>query len=270
MPKVSMPKISLPKFKFPKLLNGGKGENGGKGGKGPFKWLFKKKVLISLGICAAVIVGGAYMMRGMKTESLYSVAAANLAEVRYYMLSADTANYGVQFYTGVREAEYSQDGKATESTPFAVLNVNGKDAAFRDIKTLTGNLLVGGTSIPFTLQKTNLKTPLNFAADIIESIPATITADTPIDISFNIQNVEKPRVTLANAMDKDAISWDRALRVAVDEVGSKIKGTQFETYVTIIDNVAKDSGAFWFVKFYKADGTTEYAVVAPDGSVIKK
>ena len=70
-------------------------------------------------------------------------------------------------------------------------------------------------------------------------------------------------------METDAVSWKTALEKATDKVGDKIKKAKsFEVYVKIINDMAKDSGAFWYVQFITAEGTTHFCVIAPDGSVI--
>ena len=249
MRKPQLPKLKLPKIKFP----------------GRRFWL-GKKFLISAGLALVVVIGGILILNSNKKDSFYKTAMQNVAEARMYMKAAQTDKTTVQFIVGVREEPYKQDGTAAKPTPFVLVNVNGDDT-LKDFNQIDGSVKIGNDIFPVTLLQ-NPYNPLNFSFDIIKSLTREINPDEAVEVTLFIADNNHPTFQLQNTMDADAITWDKAVRVAADKMGDKLKNQAFETYVTIMHNVAEDSGAFWYVQFITKDGKTHYAVIAPDGSAI--
>ena len=248
-------KLKLPKIKLPKVRLGKK------------FWL-GKKFLIGAGLAIVVAVGGVLVWRGMQRDSLYKIAAANVAEARFYMKAAETPTLGVQFYVGMREEPYGQDGKAGKAVSFAVINVEGNDS-LKDFPQIEGTVKIGNEQYPIVLLQ-NPYNPLNFTYDIIKSLNREVKADEAVEVTLFITDTNHPTLALENAFAADAVTWDEALRVATDKVGDKVKNQKFETYVTIVSPKAQDSSAYWYVQFVTDEGKTHYCVVAADGSAVSK
>jgi hypothetical protein len=230
-----------------------------------FKKIFNKKAIVAIGLAAVVAVGGFFVYNGMKKDKVYEMAIKNVAEARHFMKDAVVTGLTVQFYAGMREEPYSQNGVAAKQVAFAVVNVNGNEA-FKSIDQIEGTVKIANEQYPIMLLK-NPYNPLNFTYDIIQSLSQSPKSSDEVEISLFV-NGDSKTILLADAFDGTAISWDAALKIATETIGAKLQGKTFESYVTIINNVAKDSGAFWYVQFITDEGKTHYCVVAPDGTAI--
>jgi len=226
-----------------------------------------KKFLLVAAVVVALLAGGIFaifQMQGTSKNDMYKTALSNVSEARHYMKSATTASLDVQFFSGMREEPYSQNGIAGKPTAFAIINVDSKDGALKGLGQIEGTVKIGEEQVPIMLTR-NPYDPNNFAADI----GRLVDAGKPVEVTLFITNTNHPTLQLVPAFDDKAVSWKDALRVATNKVGGKLKGTKnFEVHVKIINNVAKDSGAFWYIQFITDEGKTYFCVVAPDGSVI--
>ena len=249
-------KLKLPKLKLPKI----KLKLPGK------KFWLGKKFLISASLAVVVIFGGIFIGNSMKRDSIYKQAMRSVAEARFFMKSGTVQNVTVQFIIGKREEPYKQDGIAGTPTAFGLVNVNG-DETVKGFDAIEGTIKISGEQFPISLVQ-NPYNPLNFSDDIIKSLPREVKPDDEVEVTLHITNNNPPLFQLSNTMTADAISWDRALRIATSKMSDRLKGQSFESYVTIIYNMADDAGAFWYVQFITTEGRTHFAVVAPDGSVI--
>ncbi|MDR0462273.1 MAG: hypothetical protein LBG88_03000 [Christensenellaceae bacterium] len=250
--KLKLPKISLPKLKLPKLGR---------------KFFLGKKFLVCAGLAVIVAVGSVIILNGIQKDNLYNTALKNVAEARYYMKSAKGGNTTVQFVVGKRENPYKQDGVTSAPTAFALVNVTGDDT-LKALSQIEGTINIGQDQFPVTLLQ-NPYNPLNFSCDIVSQINREVSPSEDVELTLFITDSKTSTYfKLENAFGEDAISWDKALQVATAKVGDKLKGQAFESYITIMDNVAQDSGAFWYVQFITGEGKTHYCVVAPDGSAI--
>jgi len=227
------------------------------------KFWFGKKFLIGIALVAVVAVGGFLAFNGAQKSTMYNTALANVAEARHYMKRASAGNLEISFFSGMREEPYNQDGVAGKLTPFAIINLTVKDDSLKDFQQIEGTVKIDQEQVPVMLTR-NPYDVLNFATDLARAVD--IGKD--VEVTLFISSTNHPTVMLENAMGEDAIDWKEALRSATDKVGDKIKGAKFEVYVKIIDNMAKDSGAYWYVQFITTDGKIHSCVVAPDGSVI--
>jgi hypothetical protein len=228
---------------------------------------FWKKCVVAGVLAAVVVVGGVFVVGGMKKDKIYDSAVKNVAEARYFMKDAEAAGLTVQFYVGKREEPYSQNGVASKNVvPFAIVNVNA-DSSFKTVEQIDGTVKIANQQFPITLLK-NPYNPLNFTYDIVESLNnKTVSAADAVEVSLQVSGGTKT-VALNNVFDGETISWDQALKAATEKLKDQLSGQKFETYVTIINNVAKDSGAYWYVQFVTDEGKTHYAVVSKDGTVI--
>jgi hypothetical protein len=145
--------------------------------------------------------------------------------------------------------------------------LDGNDT-LKDFSQIQGTIRIGNDQHPITLLQ-NPYNPLNFSNDIIASLNREVTPNDNIEVTIFLDSSNHQTMQLANAMAADAISWQDALRVAVDCKGSEIEGQTFETYVTILKSQAVDAGSFWLVRFITQDGKIISCVIAPDGSSIK-
>ena len=241
----------LKKIKFPKIKFPGK------------KFWLGKKFLICAGLAIVVVFGGIFIANGTKKTSMYNTALANVAEARHYMKTASTANMELSFFSGMREEPYSQDGKAGKQMPFAILNLVVKDDSLKDFQQIDGTVLIDNEQISIILVR-NPYDVLNFATDIAR----TVDVNKSIEVTLFISSTNQPTIKLENAMDESSIDWKGALRAATEKIGDKIKGSKFEVYVKIVDNMAKDSNAYWYVQFITDTGKIHSCVIAPDGSIV--
>jgi|GEM_PF-2339361 len=256
-----MPKFKLPKLKLPRRKQKPKSDVV----VAKKKFWKTKKFLVGVGVAVVVLIGGIAIGNGAQNDTMYKLAMRNVAEARYFMLASTANNTTVQFIVGKREEPFAQNGTAGALTDFALVNVNGHKG-MEQFPQIDAVIKIGTKTHDIVLIQ-NPYNPLNFSNDIIKTLGREVEACEEVEITL-MTTSNPPTFKLQNTMDKGAISWDQAVAVATTQLGDKLKNQSFETYVSIIHNVAQDSGAFWYVQFFTADGKTHYVVVAPDGSSI--
>lgn len=254
--KIHLPKFHLPKLRLPKI-------------KLPTKkfWL-SKKFLISTGLVVCIATAGIMLFKnvGRTTTSFYDIAVKNIAEVRYSMKSGERDNITMQFSTGIRESTYGRNGIATQSTPFAIVNVTG-DEKLMKYKQIEGTIKIADEIYDIMLLQNPYKNE-NFAYDIVNQLRTPINATDPVEITLFLNDTTSKTVALTDIFTEDDITWDGALKIASETVGAQLANQKFETYVTILDKYAKLGGAYWFIEFVSQNGQNLACVVAPDGSII--
>lgn len=230
----------------------------------PKKKFYKtKRFYVGLGLAAVILVGGIIGLTSVKKNTMYTLAINNLAEARHYMKWSESSTMRVQFFSGMREENYATDGKPTKLIPFAIVNVDPKDSSLKDMQQIDGQISLNQEQIPITLTRNPFDR--NFAVDMARMVDESVA----VNVTLFISSTEHPTFKLENPMGEDAISWNDALRVASKELGGKVKDAKaFEVYVKIINDMAADTGAFWYIQYVTDAGKTYYCVVAPDGSVI--
>jgi len=227
------------------------------------KFWLSKKFFFGLGLVVVLIVGGVFALTTKQKSDFLTKALSNVAEARYYMKHADSGTLCVQFFSGMREEPYSQDGKVGKQVPFAIINVESTDNSLKDFLQIEGTLKIGEEQIPITLAKNPYDR--NFATDISR----LIEADKNIEVTLFITSTNHPTITLENVMDDSSVSWKEALKIALDHCGYKIKKSPtFEIYIKIVHDKAQDAGAYWYIQFICGENCTHFCVIAPDGSVI--
>jgi len=256
MPKPKLPKFKFPKIKFPKI----------KLPKFTRKFFLSKRFLIGIGVACVIAVGGIFIVNGTTKDSMYTIARSNIAEARFFMKHAHTPTMCVQFYVGKRESNFARDGIATHPVNFAIVNVE-VDPAFKNLTQITGTIRIANEQYEINLLQ-NPYNPLNFTNDIIKSLRRPATAADSVEVTFFLASNNHPVLQLHDAFKDGDISWSRALRIAVDTIGNRLKNQKFEVFVTIMHETAKDCHSFWYIQFVTEDGQTHFCVVAPDGSVI--
>lgn len=263
--KLHLPKIRLPK-RTPKTASNAQKKF----------WLRKKFWLCSC-LTAVVIAGGVFVFGGMKRDNVFRVAAQNIGEARFFMMTGETNDVEVQLYTGVREEQFAINGTATKAKPFAMLKVTAKNNSVPLGAGLACSAEIGDDTLDnITLTTSSYvndkNQPFIFGDDIITNVGLKhqIAATDTVKVFLNLGGAQPVEVTLVNPMAAidEAVTWDAALHIATDKLADKLKGQKFETYVKIIDKFATESGAFWQVSFFTAQKTIHTCVVAPDGSVI--
>jgi len=259
MPKVQLPKIKCPKIKCPSF----------KGFKNFQKPKFGKKFIIGTCVAVAVvIIGSVLISQGVNRPSLHAIAMNNIAEARHFMKYAHHGDICVQFSVGRREEPFNRDGVARTNVDFAIINVEDKgNGTLRNLEQIEGTITIAGTSHQFVLLQ-NPYNPSNFANDIIRSLTRAVTPNCEISVTLMIGSNNHPTVQLKNAFQDGAVTWEQALKIALEKIGDRVRGKQFEVFITIMHNVADSGNSMWYVQLVCECGDTYFAVVAPDGSVI--
>ena len=230
-----------------------------------FSWrMFVSKKFVVAVICVVVLaVGAAVGISAIRKQSFLQFALDNLAEARFYMKQAQNDSVRVQFTSGVREEPYQMDGVANKTTAFAILNVDPRDNSLRDRHEVRGSLKIGGEVIEVTLDRNPYDR--NFAADL----GRLVDVGEDISVTLFLTEHDHPTFALGDAMPEGAVGWEQALAVATDHHYDDLACCKkFEVYVKIINDLTKESGAFWYVQFIHQDSKTNFCVIAPDGSVV--
>jgi len=147
------------------------------------KFWFGKKFLISIAVIAAVAVGGAFMFTSIQQNTLYNIAASNIAEARFFMKVAKAGPYDIQLYTGVREEPFVQNGIAGRSVPFVIVNLDGNDS-LKDFSQIEASLKCCNETYSIVLLQ-NPYNPLNFSNDIVSVLRHPIKPDTEVEITLS-------------------------------------------------------------------------------------
>jgi len=230
--------------------------------------LLNKNVLL---VATAAVLIAIILFVGISScsrASYYQLALDNLSEARFYMKQDEDSNLKVQFFTGMRENPYNQDGISEKTTAFGIINVEPKDKSLSGLLSVEGVLKAGDESIPVTLDKNPYGN--NFACDVERLF------DKGTDLSFTL-NTQTNGVTnsivfnLQPCMADGAISWEKALEIACGNLTSKIKKAgKFECYVKIISDLVANTGSYWYVQFITQKGDTFFCVVDADGNIVNK
>ena len=225
----------------------------------------RKSLLKKLAVLGGVgLVVGAFVLVAMLggNRTLHQVALANIAEARHFMKHAQSDNLRVQFFSGIREANYAMDGVAGQTVEFALLNVEPRNISHIDDQELRGEIKINGETKEVTLERNQFGR--NFAVDLGKAV----APDAEIIFTLLAENQNPVIFNLVNSMNAEAITWDKALEIAVDSLKEPLSNAQgFETYVKIITD-RESIAAFWFVQFVTVDGKTHFAVIDTTGDVI--
>jgi len=223
----------------------------------------KKRFLIIAGVAVAVATFFLISTLGGSTQTLTQRAMANISEARFFMKHAESDTVRVQFFSGIRERDYNVDGIASGTVPFALINVQPKDASLTGVQQLRGILTICEEEpIEVTLVRNDFGG--NFGVDIGKEVPCKAE----IKFSLFLVNNNQVNFELKPAMPEDAITWTQAVEIATEHLAKHIKNAQsFETYVKIATDMA-NIGAFWFVQFVTNNQERHFAIINPDGTII--
>ena len=230
------------------------------------KSLFGKKFLVGSGLAIVVAVGGFFVIQGMREQTVAKTAVQNVAEARYFMQRAATPSAEIQFYTGIREENYVQDGIASKAIPFSIINVQ-LDKKYKSVPELTGTIKIGTEFYEFVLYKNPID-PLNFTNDISKSLRSAINSTDEVEITLLIDAQNTPTVKLSNCMPAGSTTWEDAIRIATESHIKELKGQKFESYATIMYDAKAGNGGFWYVRFVTESGDSHYCVVSNDGKCL--
>jgi len=224
-----------------------------------FTW---KKITV-LGIVAVTI--GIFILvaslSGGRESAVYKIAMRNLAEARFYMMQAQNENVRIQFFSGMREEPYTIDGVANPTVPFALINVEPRNASHHDDDILEGTLRIGEENIEVKLERNQFGR--NFATDI----GRLVEPGTPIQFILRHNN-DTVIFNLVPSMRENAIGWEEALRIASKHFERELRSAQnFASYIKIITDHANIS-AFWFVQFVTTAQEVHFVVIGQDGTLI--
>jgi len=225
--------------------------------------MFKKpttKWLLLAGAAILIIVGLVIGVSSCSRSSYFQLALDNLSETRMFMKQDTDECCRVQFFAGMREEPYIVNGVSERKVAFGIINLDpGKKIEGDEI---TGTLQIGEETIPVTLERN--PHGANFAMDI----ERLVEAEKEMILTLAI-NGETKVFSLANVMPQDAVNWERALEIAVDEMQPNIrKAGKFECYVKIVESPVKGGGSFWYVRFVPQKGDNFFVVIDSTGRVI--
>lgn len=222
-----------------------------------------KKGLVGVVIVAlAAVMSVVGLMHFRKTNN-YKTALGNVAEARYYMKTAEMPEIArVQLYSGTREDPYKVDGIANPGKAFTVVSVEPINDTIAKMVELPAEITIDGAVTPITLTKNPYGT--NFAADLEKLVESSAA----ISVSLKIDDATPVVFELVNAMPPTAISWERALEIATDEVNDKIDTTKsLETYIKVLCDNKTVNTPYWYVTFVTEDGQTFFVVIDANGKV---
>ena len=237
------------KFRKPKLAK-------------PSLKLTKRKIIGLVAIAAVVTALVLILTLGSSGTSLQTTAMRNVSEARFFMKQSYCHHLRIQFFSGIREAEYTMDGRPTRTTPFAILNVEPTDNTHFHTQELKGVLRIDNEEKEVTL--TRNRHGRNFAIDLGRTIDQT----SKIEFSLHQEGQPNTYFELEQVLPSNAISWEQALKIAVEAKSSELNAAaSFEVYVKIITDRA-NANSFWYVQFLTNDMTTHFAVISPRGQLI--
>jgi len=218
------------------------------------------KLFLLVGAAILVIVGAIIGISSCSRRSFLQLALENLSETRMYMKHGEADCCRVQFFAGMREEPYIVNGVSEKKVAFGIINLDpGKKIVGNEI---IGTLAIGEETMPVTLEKN--PHGANFAMDIERLVEAAQTLVLTLAV-----NGEAKTFNLVNAMPDTAITWERALEIAVDEMQPEIrKMGKFECYVKIVESPVKGGGSFWYVRFVPVQGDNFFVVIDATGRVI--
>ena len=196
------------------------------------------------------------------SRGLYQLALDNISEARFHMKYSQSTELRAQFFSGIREENYQIDGRSGNTIPFALLNIEPLPGVSRFLTTqeMSGVLQIGTEQIEVTLERNQFGD--NFAADIGRLV------DINQDIEFRLAlGTDTVIFEFKPMMNENAIGWEEALRIAVDNFASQLSGVEFEVYIKIITDNAHTT-AFWLVQFVTCCNENLLVLITQEGEII--
>jgi hypothetical protein len=166
----------------------------------------------------------------------------------------------------MREEPFNKDGVAGKSVDYAIITVE-VDPSLKALTQIEGTIVIANEQYSFTLLQ-NPYNPLSFTNDIVKSLKKAVSPTDEVEITLVLASNNHPTMKLENVFGEDAVSWNTALRIAIEKCGNKFKNKKFETYITIVKETAQGGGAYWYIQFVTQDGKTHFCIVAQDGTII--
>ena len=219
------------------------------------------KWMLLIGVAIVIAIGTVIGVSSCSRASYFQLALDNLSEARMYMKHASTDCCRVQFFAGMREEPYAVNGISEKKVAFGIINLEPCKIKI-EAETLDGTLKIGEEVLPVSLERnphgTNFATDIGKLVDVAQELVLTLTIGEATEV-FN----------LTNAMPAEAISWERALEIAVDHLKDQIrKAGKFECYVKIVESPTRNGSTFWYVRFVPEKGDNFFAVIDMTGRVI--
>jgi len=222
-----------------------------------------------------VAIGGMFFYKNMNRETPYDTALKNVSEAHYFMKTKKTGNTEVEFSTGVREESYSRDGVSGKTVPFALVNITGNETELKTRAkadgTIDGYCTINGEQYELTFLPNPYTNPYNkksYTCDIADDLKAAVNAGDEIIVTLYANTPAQTSVELETIMGDEAVSWERALKLATDACADKLKDGKYETYVTVENSRVGNVGGYYYVQFLTADKKVVDCIVAQDGSTI--
>jgi len=223
----------------------------------------RTKKLIIFATAAVVALVLVFVVQGiLRNNNLHQLALNNIAEARFYMKQGETANLRVNFSSGMREEPFIQNGIGERNVAFALINVEPKNTSLSTYTELNGRIRLGEEEIEVTIGRNEFRQQ-NFALDL----ERLVERGTSVVLILTLTN-DVLTIPLQDSMPEDAITWERALEIAVENSEEKIRGLgSFETYIKIIADRGHNA-VFWYVQFLNREAQTVFVVISPTGEVI--
>jgi hypothetical protein len=230
------------------------------------KFWKSKKFYIGFGVVLAAGVLALIGILKYKRPDTYQIALDNIAEARFYLKSAaENPIARVQFYSGMREDPYEQNGIANTTKAFTVVSVEPKDEMLGRGNSIPAEITVDDITTPITLTKNPYGS--NFACDLEKLIDSK--AEVKLTIKADEQNPQTLR--LEAVLPENAITWEQALEIATKELGTQITDSEnLETYIKIICDKQSANLPFWYISFANDKAETFFIVIAMDGHIVGK
>ena len=218
------------------------------------------KWLLLLATVMIIIVGTVVGVSSCSRTSQFQLALDNLSEARLFMKHAELEGFNAQFFAGMREDPYIVNGISERKVPFGIINLEARETIEAD--EIEGSLKIGEELLSITLDRNphgaNFGTDIEFLPPVEKDLILTLTIGETTHV-FNFTNVMPP----------DAISWERALEIAVDHLAPQIRRAgKFECYVKIITCPVKSGCSYWYVRFVPEKGENFFVVIDATGRIV--
>ena len=229
--------------------------------KNPLKRKPTTKWLLLCFTAVLIIVGAVIGISSCSRQSYFQLSLDNLSETRLFMKRAETTNFRVQFFVGLREEPYAVNGVSEKKVAFGIVNLEPRGRVI-DAEEIQGTLQIGEEQLPIVLERNPHGT--NFACDIEKLVEADKDASLTITIDETTEEFQ-----LTHSMPDDAITWERALEIATDHhIDSIRRAGKFECYVKIVESPVAGGGSYWYVRFVPEKGDNFFCVIDAQGNLV--
>ena len=194
-----------------------------------------------------------------------------LIEQRTTLFTGSDKLYTVSYSGGMREENYSLDGKVNKLIPFGVITLTRTDGEPLAKDNYTYTVKINDQEYTGSLQEAN---STSYCADLQINAPTDATIDVTINFTGYIFNSQ-----LANTSNKFKTNLNGAIKIANSELQENLtqmlkdKSNQIEVVTKIIKDYTNSEveSYYWYVGIVSTNGQTLGLLIdANTGSVIAK